>query len=358
MTLWKIDGKKAKELEKTNFISESIEESEIEDWIEANPDILGEPLMIIGRQVVIADLGDTLDLLALDRFGNIVIIELKRADLKAPVDIQGIRYASYASRWVDRELEEIYAGYIQDSDSEEEGSLETAFLEFSDEAGSLEEVHFNDDQRIILVGQHIRDRLGSVALWLREHKVDMKVVEIHPFRDGDTIYLEPLVIIPAPTTEQWEVGSSVRGTDKPWIIDGHKWWEKKATEKQWMRLKHILGPIEDGLASKISYTQRHYIAVHRGKRTWLRVQPTPHRIRIDVRCREDDFNVSEVAKKLGLHEFDDSAELGEKLALPSSVGTYSRRTYYVLRFRIKEDYDITNPSLAEFWKQAAEIWEG
>jgi len=38
-------------------------------------------------------------LLALDLLGNAVIIELKKGKPKDPVDMQGLRYASYISKW-------------------------------------------------------------------------------------------------------------------------------------------------------------------------------------------------------------------------------------------------------------------
>jgi hypothetical protein len=38
-------------------------EEQLEEWIEAQPEILGEPFLIIGRQVQIADVKEKLDLL-------------------------------------------------------------------------------------------------------------------------------------------------------------------------------------------------------------------------------------------------------------------------------------------------------
>jgi len=312
MTLWRVDGKKATRIKETSFPEQQLEEADLENWIEANPKMLGESLMIIGRQVAIADLGDTIDLLALDQWGSLVVIELKRADLRAPVDIQGIRYASYVSRWTDEQLEEIYSGYASDSD-DDDSSLQTDFLEFSDAAGAIEDVEFNADQRIFIVGQRIRDRLGSVALWLRDHDVDITIVELHPFMDQDKLYIEPLQIIPPPSTEQWEVGTTARKTDKPWLTDGKGFWRKMGTETQWPRLNSIINSIQEmNLLTRVSFEQKHYVALYRGKRTWIRAQALPSRIRLDVRCRKGDFDVKNLAKEIGLEYYDDSAELSEK----------------------------------------------
>ena len=51
------------------------EERLIESWVAEDPALLGLDAMIIGRQVA-TDHGKYIDLLALDRSGGIVIIEL------------------------------------------------------------------------------------------------------------------------------------------------------------------------------------------------------------------------------------------------------------------------------------------
>lgn len=55
------------------------EEEVLEDWLETNPDKILEDgkLLLIGRQVE-TNLGTYIDLLGIDRKGNVVVIELKR----------------------------------------------------------------------------------------------------------------------------------------------------------------------------------------------------------------------------------------------------------------------------------------
>ena len=63
------------------------EESVLEEWLESNPDGILEDgrILIIGRQVR-TDLGGVIDLLGVDREGNVVVVELKR---DAPVRSAG-----------------------------------------------------------------------------------------------------------------------------------------------------------------------------------------------------------------------------------------------------------------------------
>ena len=99
MPIWKITERGPTKIPETKFKQEKLLEEKLEDWIVADPTILGEPLLVIGRQVLIPDTRDRLDILAVDPLGNAVIVELKRGHLKDPVDVQALRYASYISKW-------------------------------------------------------------------------------------------------------------------------------------------------------------------------------------------------------------------------------------------------------------------
>ncbi len=59
-------------------------ERRLEDWIESNPDILGERLLLVSRQLQ-TGFGGIIDLLAVDSEGRCVVIELKRG--RTPRDI-------------------------------------------------------------------------------------------------------------------------------------------------------------------------------------------------------------------------------------------------------------------------------
>lgn len=69
-------------------------ESLIEDWVAENPGLLGLDAMIIGRQVHTGH-GGYIDLLALDRAGGLVIIELKKDRTPREIVAQVLDYASW-----------------------------------------------------------------------------------------------------------------------------------------------------------------------------------------------------------------------------------------------------------------------
>ena len=88
------DGK-FKEYVRTPFQTKH-EETVLEDWLEENPDGILEDgrLLFIGRQVT-TNLGSTIDLLALDKPGNAVVVELKRDRTPRDTLAQAFEYASF-----------------------------------------------------------------------------------------------------------------------------------------------------------------------------------------------------------------------------------------------------------------------
>jgi RecB family endonuclease NucS len=82
------------------------EEAVLEDGLKENPDGIVEDgkLLIIGRQVS-TNLGTTIDLLALDRLGNVVVVELKRDRTPRDTLAQALEYASFAEQLNTHELE-------------------------------------------------------------------------------------------------------------------------------------------------------------------------------------------------------------------------------------------------------------
>ena len=67
-------------------------EGRLEDWLWRDIGLLSDELMLIGRQI--RQYGLPLDLLAVDREGNLVVVELKRDKTPRDVVAQALDYAS------------------------------------------------------------------------------------------------------------------------------------------------------------------------------------------------------------------------------------------------------------------------
>jgi hypothetical protein len=359
--IWKITDDGPVQVEETDLKREHLLEAHLEDWIEANHALLGEQLLMVGRQVLIPDLNDRIDLLALDTQGNAVIIELKRGKLTDPVDMQALRYASYVSRWSFEDFERQargYSGRMGDADF----NFNDEYENFCAEAGTDEVPDINSDQRIIIVGSEVRAKLGSVALWLLEHNIDIKVIEIQTYREGKTLFLQPQVIIPLPVSQFSDTGRpGGKVGARPWKDDGRSWHLDRrcgpATRDLMVALNDL---VREGFAvDGPRWGQKGYVAYRVGNRNWLIVETQASLLRLKVLVDAGSFNLGDLARRLDVREFDKEESLSEKLGWASSVFIESRSddTDRVV-VRIKEDFDLESESFLEFLREAYEAYSG
>ena len=91
------DNKIKDVIEETKFSELGIwERKHVEEWILEYPEILGEDLLIVTTEYDRFDkTKDRLDILAIDKNGKLVVIELKRDVADRFADLQAIHYAAY-----------------------------------------------------------------------------------------------------------------------------------------------------------------------------------------------------------------------------------------------------------------------
>ena len=90
-------------------------ENRLESWLEMDISLLSEDLMVIGRQVP-TDYNTTIDLLAIDKEGKLVIIELKRDKTPREITSQVIEYAFWAKDLTNEDIERISEKYFSKHD--------------------------------------------------------------------------------------------------------------------------------------------------------------------------------------------------------------------------------------------------
>ncbi len=167
------------------------EETILEGWLESNPDGIVEDgkLLIIGRQVA-TDLGGFIDLLGVDRDGDVVVIELKRDRTPRDTIAQDLEYASFAERLDSNQLEAILQSYLNDASLSLAEYHREYFQLSSDEA-----VSFNKDQRIVVVGQHVTSEIRQTSNYLCSKGMKVTCVEFTFFQsDGGTKLLSQNIV--------------------------------------------------------------------------------------------------------------------------------------------------------------------
>ena len=94
---WQIIDGKLTSIDTTLKREDRNEPYDLEPWLASNPEIIGTDIMIIGRQVMTKS--GPIDLLGIDKSGNTVVIEIKRAELPREALVQAIDYASNVAEW-------------------------------------------------------------------------------------------------------------------------------------------------------------------------------------------------------------------------------------------------------------------
>ena len=147
------------------------EREHLQEWLADNPGSLGEELLIIQKEFDgFNDTKERLDLLALDKQGNLVIIENKLDDSGRDVTWQVIKYASYCSSLTKDNIKDIYQSYLDKHYKNK--SAEELLVEFFD-GQEYEELELNKGatQRIILVAAKFRKEVTSSVLWLMNYNI-------------------------------------------------------------------------------------------------------------------------------------------------------------------------------------------
>jgi hypothetical protein len=165
-----------KELEIEKWIFEGSDE----DQLVLPEDVFGERFLKIKRQVRTRD-KKRADIIALDRRGNGVVIELKRDRGLLGVETQALQYLAAFSSLKGRGFVEHFA---------EENSVETilkAFKSLADEGVREEEINLRS--RVVLIAQDFDPSLFSMGKWLGNSGVAFKCIQFTPFSVGQEKFI-------------------------------------------------------------------------------------------------------------------------------------------------------------------------
>lgn len=178
------------------------ERKDMQEWIIAHPELLGEDLLVITSEFDRFDKSNRrLDILALDSDGVLVIIELKLDANRTLADLQAIRYAAFCSTMIMEDVVNLYARFKN--------------IKFEDASENICEFLKKDDlpqlnsrPRIILAAGSFDDQeLTSSVLWLRNFDIDISCIELTPYRlpENNQIILVPRIIIPPPEAKDFQI---------------------------------------------------------------------------------------------------------------------------------------------------------
>lgn len=209
------DSNKLVKVEKKTFKSLGLDERHnLQEWIAKEPSSLGEDLLIIQKEFDgFADTKERLDLLAIDKSGNLVIIENKLDDSGKDVTWQAIKYASYCSSLSKSDVIEIYQKYLNDQ-CLKESAVENLSDFFDNKDLKDIDINVGNGQRIFFVAANFRKEVTSSVMWLLNSGLKMKCFKVTPYEYGGKILLDFDQIIPVKDAEEYTISIAKKTQDE------------------------------------------------------------------------------------------------------------------------------------------------
>lgn len=143
-----------------------------------------------------------IDLLAIDKQANLVVIELKRNETGDYMELQALRYAAMVSTLTFSRAIDIYQKYLLSIESEL--NAKNSLMDFLGWNEPQEE-NFALDVLIILVSSNFSKELTTSVMWLNERNVNIRCVRIIPYKYENQVFIDVQQIIPLPEVEGYQI---------------------------------------------------------------------------------------------------------------------------------------------------------
>ncbi|MCG9729157.1 hypothetical protein L1D44_04770 [Shewanella sp. Isolate13] len=204
MSLYNISNQNLTALKKTTFAEAGLHERrDLQAALKQSIEAIAPDCLVISEEF--SDWEDSrrrIDLLAIDKNANLVVIELKRDEVGAHMELQALRYAAMISNMTFDKACEYFDRYITAEGLELDAR--EAILDFVDlDESSIDD--FGNDVRIVLASADFGKELTTSVLWLRDKQLDITCVRLTPYQYNDDILINAEQIIPVPEAEEYQI---------------------------------------------------------------------------------------------------------------------------------------------------------
>ena len=185
------DGK----LEKFQKVSAD-KEKKIEDFIETHPNILGEDIFVIGRQVS-TPVGIP-DIVGLDKNGNLVIVELKKGLPARKIVAQILDYAVWGEDQRYEDLNKI-------AKEKHLAGFPDLYKKFEKMYGNIPDP-FNQDQRLYLISEEFDPKTVEICRYLKRNGIDISCIAINFHKSAEQEIVDIDLVVGSEETKSEELG--------------------------------------------------------------------------------------------------------------------------------------------------------
>ena len=203
MTFFEIEKGRIERVEKVSLVQAALRErQDLQALLRRQLPELIPDLLVIAEEF--GDWDDSrrrIDLLAVDRQGNLVVVELKRGDTGSHMELQALRYASMVSTMTFEQAVSAYENFLGAEAALPARRQLLDFLGWSEP----NEDDFAQDVRIVLFSEDFSRELTTSILWLNQRQLDISCYRISAYRLDDRLLLDFQQIIPLKEAEDYQV---------------------------------------------------------------------------------------------------------------------------------------------------------
>jgi hypothetical protein len=191
----------------TTFAAEGVRERA--DWQAANRDpidVLGDDLLVVAEEFGDFDAKRRIDLLCVDRAGQLVVVELKRTEDGGHMELQALRYAAMVSAMTFDQLAATLGRHLRAVGSPDADRAREVLAEWLEDIGG-EETVLERRVRIVLVSAGFDTQVTTTVLWLNDvYDLDVTCIRMTPYRVGERLVVDLQQLIPLPEAAEYTVG--------------------------------------------------------------------------------------------------------------------------------------------------------
>lgn len=238
------------------------EREHLQEWIANNPNCLNEEILIIQKEFDgFNDTSERLDLLGVDKQGNLVIIENKLDDTGKDVTWQVLKYSSYCSTLNSTQIISIFNQYLTKIGSSQ--NAEVLLEDFLESDDFREKLNIGNSQRIFMIAGEFRKEVTSTVLWLLNYGLRIQCFKATPYKLEQQLFLNLEQIIPIKEAEDFVISMAKKSREEVGIKNELK--ERHKTRlKFWSNYLREINKV-CSLYQNVSPSKDHWISAGAGK---------------------------------------------------------------------------------------------
>jgi hypothetical protein len=178
------------------------ERADLQRLLRANVEVISPNTMVVAEEFgEFEGSRRRIDLLAIDTDANIVVIELKRDETGAHMELQALRYAAFVSTMNFDQVVDAYCRFAK-VDAEQARDEILRFLDWE----QSDVRPFGQEVRIVLAAADFSSELMSTVVWLNERwRMGIRCVRLRPYQIGERLFVDVEQLIPLPEAADFQV---------------------------------------------------------------------------------------------------------------------------------------------------------